>query len=74
MVENDNPSTSVIILSQGQSVPGEVLVSVFDPENQKVAESIVGGQAYCNFIKVGRTDSDFAADLGRKILAESRLG
>ena len=73
VAENANPSTSVIILSQGQTVPGEVLISLFDGAKVRRSECVVGGQAYCNFIKGGKTDADFAGHIGRKILSEAGL-
>ncbi len=70
VAENNGPSTSVIILAQGQAIPGEVVVSLGDERDQKLAETIVGGQAYCDFLNRGKSEIDFARDLAAKILGQ----
>jgi hypothetical protein len=73
VAENPDPSTSVIILSQGQQIPGEVFVSVHDRDGAKLAEVVVGGQAYCNALAAGRSELDFARETGAKILKDAAL-
>jgi hypothetical protein len=71
--ENPDPSTSVIILSQGQRIPGEVFVSVHDRDGAKLAEMVVGGQAYCDALGAGGSDADFARETGARLLQEAGL-
>jgi hypothetical protein len=73
VVENQNPSTSVIILSQGNMIPGEVIVSVTDAAGKALGAKVVGGQAYCDYIKSGRGESEFARELGGEMAASLKL-
>jgi hypothetical protein len=73
VAENPDPSTSVIIFSQGRQVPGEVFVSVHDRDGAKLGELVVGGQAYCDALGAGKSDADFALELGARLLKEAAL-
>lgn len=69
VVENANPGTSVIILAQGQHIPGEVIVTCTDPERSREVQKIIAGQAYCDFLQSGRSDAEFARTTGDQLIA-----
>lgn len=70
VVENTNPGTSVIILAQGQHIPGEVIVTCSDPASAREKQQIVAGQAYCDYLQKGRTDAEFARVVGEQLQAQ----
>jgi hypothetical protein len=61
---NPNPGTSVIILSHGEEVPGEFIVTASSTVDDTSSTRIFGGQAFCDFLSTGRSMDDFARDAG----------
>ncbi|MBI3880718.1 MAG: hypothetical protein HY301_11745, partial [Verrucomicrobia bacterium] len=48
VVENANPSTSVIIMAQGMMIPGELILTIQDDAGRRLGQEVVGGQSYCD--------------------------
>jgi len=61
---NPNPDTSVIILSQGEEIPGEFTVTANSTSDDTSTTRIFRGQSFCDTLSAGGTMDDFARNAG----------